>query len=141
MSANSFTTDAIRNVVFLGHGGTGTVVLRTTERDGWAIVTVSDDGIGIPADHVDRIFDPFFTTKKVGAGIGLGLSTSYGIVQRHGGTLEAESVLGEGTTFRVLLPLEPAAVTELADDDTGKDIRDLARIVQRSPAPRSSAER
>ena len=69
------------------------------------MVSVSDDGVGIPPENRDRIFEPFFTTKKVGSGTGLGLSTSYSIVRRHGGTLSVKSHPGEGTTFHVFLPL------------------------------------
>jgi signal transduction histidine kinase len=67
-------------------------------------ITVTDDGPGIPPDVLPRIFDPFFTTKDVGEGSGLGLSIVHGIVDRHGGHIEVESVMGEGTTFRITLP-------------------------------------
>ena len=69
-------------------------------------MTVADTGTGIPPGNLDRIFDPFFTTKKVGSGTGLGLSTSYSIVQRHGGAIRVESRPGTGTIFRVLLPVD-----------------------------------
>jgi signal transduction histidine kinase len=87
-------------------GETGRIELRTRRAEGGVEIWVSDTGAGIESGHMDRIFDPFFTTKRVGAGTGLGLSTSYGIVQSHGGTLEVESVPGQGTTFRVKLPLD-----------------------------------
>ena len=85
--------------------GIGTVTLTTAPHDGGVLIDISDTGTGIPPDHLDRIFDPFFTTKKVGAGTGLGLSTSFNIVRRHGGTMRVESELGRGTTFRIHLPL------------------------------------
>ena len=85
-------------------GGTGTIRLRTMLEGDWAVVSVSDDGVGIAPEHIDRIFDPFFTTKRVGSGTGLGLSTSYGIVQRHGGRIEVEGTKGGGASFRVCLP-------------------------------------
>ena len=69
-------------------------------------IRVEDNGTGIAAEHLDRIFDPFFTTKEVGVGMGLGLSTSFSIVQRHGGRLRAQSEPGEGTRFEVVLPLD-----------------------------------
>ena len=65
-------------------------------------IEISDTGTGIPPDKLNRIFDPFFTTKKTGNG--LGLATCHSIVQRHDGYIEVESVLGKGTTFRILLP-------------------------------------
>lgn len=67
-------------------------------------VSVRDNGRGIEPDHLGRVFEPFFTTRDVGAGLGLGLSVSYGIVQRHGGTLAVDSVLGEWTEFTFDLP-------------------------------------
>jgi signal transduction histidine kinase len=87
-------------------GKRGKIWLRTRQRHDGVVVEVSDTGIGIPEAHIDRIFDPFFTTKKVGSGTGLGLSTSFNIVKRHGGTLTVESKVGEGTTFGVFLPAD-----------------------------------
>lgn len=69
------------------------------------VIEISDSGSGISAIHIDKIFDPFFTTKEAGKGTGLGLSISYSIVQEHGGTIEAKSVEGSGTTFSINLPL------------------------------------
>ncbi|MBW2725352.1 MAG: PAS domain-containing sensor histidine kinase, partial [Deltaproteobacteria bacterium] len=59
---------------------------------------------GIPAENLDRIFEPFFTTKDVGDGTGLGLSTSYSIIERHGGEIRVVSEVGKGTTFDVWIP-------------------------------------
>ncbi len=68
-------------------------------------IIVRDNGNGIPQDAVDKIFQPFFTTKPTGEGTGLGLSMSYDIVKTHGGELKADTKVGEGTTFTVLLPV------------------------------------
>jgi signal transduction histidine kinase len=86
-------------------GRMGTVTLRTEACDDGVRIAISDTGAGIRAEHLDRIFDPFFTTKKVGAGTGLGLSTSFNIVRRHGGTMRVESEPGVGTRFELQLPL------------------------------------
>ena len=86
-------------------GETGTISLSTERIDDEVVVSIRDTGVGIAPEHLDRIFDPFFTTKNVGTGTGLGLSTSFGIVQRHGGTLSVESRVGRGTVFRLRLPL------------------------------------
>jgi two-component system NtrC family sensor kinase len=71
-------------------------------------VEVGDTGSGIPTEHIARIYDPFFTTKPDGAGTGLGLSVTYGIVQEHGGTLTCESAVGQGTRFIMVLPAAEA---------------------------------
>ncbi len=68
-------------------------------------VTVADTGGGIDAEHQSRVFEPFFTTKDVGAGTGLGLFVSYGIISQHHGIIELASTPGTGTTVTVKLPL------------------------------------
>ena len=69
-------------------------------------VLCTDTGCGIPPENLNKLFDPFFTTKEVGHGTGLGLSVSYGIVERHGGTIWVQSKVGKGSTFKVWLPIE-----------------------------------
>jgi two-component system NtrC family sensor kinase len=71
------------------------------------VISIVDTGCGIPEANLLRIFDPFFTSKDVGKGTGLGLSVSHGIVEAHGGFIEVESKVGEGSAFRVYLPLAP----------------------------------
>ncbi len=84
----------------------GTITIRTGAQNDWVWVEISDTGGGISPDNVKRIFEPFFTTKPVGKGTGLGLSLSFGIVKKHKGRIEVESHLGEGTTFKVWLPVQ-----------------------------------
>jgi PAS domain S-box-containing protein len=89
----------------------GWVSVSTRVDGGEALVEVGDTGAGIPSEHLARIYDPFFTTKPDGGGTGLGLAVTYGIVQEHGGRLSCDSDVGQGTRFRLVLPLmEPAIV-------------------------------
>lgn len=74
-------------------------------------IAVRDTGMGIRDEDKDRLFEPFFTTKEVGQGTGLGLSLCYEIVQKHKGTMEFESRVGEGSAFRVKLPVCPAEIS------------------------------
>jgi two-component system NtrC family sensor kinase len=83
---------------------------RNQGQKGVAIVCC-DTGCGIPAEHLDKVFDPFFTTKDVGQGTGLGLSVSYGIVDKHGGTIYVQSNVGRGSTFSVWLPITEQKMT------------------------------
>jgi two-component system, NtrC family, sensor kinase len=69
------------------------------------IISVKDNGPGIPEEIKNKIFQPFFTTKPTGQGTGLGLSLSYDIVKAHGGELNLDSKENEGTTFNLMLPL------------------------------------
>jgi two-component system NtrC family sensor kinase len=85
-------------------GQTGAIRIVTKHRGDGVSIAIHDSGVGIPRENLDRIFDPFFTTKDVGAGMGLGLSTTYGIIKRHGGTLDVQSESGRGSTFEVWLP-------------------------------------
>jgi signal transduction histidine kinase len=83
----------------------GVLRVRTAVVDGEIEIAVADSGRGIAPEHLDRIFDPFFTTKPVGEGTGLGLSISHEIVRRHGGRIDVSSAPGQGTEFRVRLPI------------------------------------
>ena len=85
----------------------GQVTIRTRSLKEMVEIAVSDTGPGIPTEHVGKIFDPFFTTKEVGEGAGLGLSISFGIIERHGGRIDVTSLPGEGATFKVQLPVRP----------------------------------
>jgi len=72
-------------------------------------IEIADSGSGIPENILQNIFDPFFTTKPVGSGTGLGLSISYGIMKKHNGRIEVSSVMGEGSVFRISLPVRQPA--------------------------------
>jgi signal transduction histidine kinase len=86
--------------------GKGDIWVRTRADGDRVVVEIRDNGVGIPKENMPKIFDPFFTSKEVGKGTGLGLSITYGIVERHEGKIEVTSEVGQGTTFRVTLPLK-----------------------------------
>ena len=96
--------NALQAIEATSKGG-GRIEIRTRAAGDEVIVEVADDGRGIPAELLPRIFDPFFTTKAVGEGTGLGLSISHGIVSDHGGRIEVENTPGQGSRFRVILPI------------------------------------
>jgi two-component system cell cycle sensor histidine kinase/response regulator CckA len=131
--------DAVR-----AHGG-GQVTIRTARltqeeavRLGYpdaqgdqALIEVADDGPGIPAEIRDKIFDPFFTTKPVGEGTGLGLATVYGIVKQSDGWIHLDTRVGEGTAFRIFLPVHhqpavAAAAPQPAQPPKRAQARDLS---------------
>jgi signal transduction histidine kinase len=87
-------------------GKLGLIDIRTHCNDQQVWIEVQDNGPGIPPDVLKKIFDPFFTTKDPGTGTGLGLSVSTNIIQQHGGTLEVNSTVGVGTTFKITLPIK-----------------------------------
>jgi PAS domain S-box-containing protein len=98
-------------------GGTVTIATRNLaadEPDGrdHVAISVSDVGLGIAPDVLDKVFDPFFTTKPVGKGTGLGLSQVHGFAHQAGGTVRVESELGKGTTVTILLPRQEAVATD-----------------------------
>ncbi len=86
--------------------GKGVITVRTGVQGNEVWVEIADTGRGIAPENLEHIFEPFFTTKPVGQGTGLGLSVSYGIVQKHGGRIEVKSALGKGATMRVWLPIK-----------------------------------
>ena len=77
-----------------------------------AIITVKDSGRGISPENLPHIFEPFFTTKNEGYGVGLGLSTVYGIMERHKGTVKVESQPGDGAFFMLVLPISNPSKSE-----------------------------
>jgi len=94
-----------------------TLTTRTDEGNTRVSLEVADTGSGIPPEIRSRIFEPFFTTKPLGEGTGLGLSLCQGIVQAHGGAIRVQSQLGEGTVFRVELPVEVLPDVQVAHSE------------------------
>jgi two-component system NtrC family sensor kinase len=102
----------INNSLYAIDGG-GLIVIRASVEGDEVVVSVHDTGSGIAPEDLDRVFQPFFSTKPVGKGTGLGLSVCFGIVRGWGGTIEAGSRPGEGTTMTIRLPLRGAATSEV----------------------------
>lgn len=96
--------NAYEAIVSKGEGGV--IAISVKKEDQYAVISIQDTGIGIPKGNQTRIFDPFFTSISP-RGSGLGLSISYGIIEKHGGRIDFESEPGRGSTFRVYLPILP----------------------------------
>jgi signal transduction histidine kinase len=104
------TLKLVRNAIqAMLDGGTLQISSHPSPDGQWMVIDVTDTGVGIDPEHLSQIFDPFYTTKQVGRGTGLGLSVTYGIVEKHGGHIEVKSSKGAGATFTLTLPLEQPA--------------------------------
>ncbi|MBI2207057.1 MAG: response regulator [Candidatus Rokubacteria bacterium] len=123
-----------------GGGDSQALTIRSRHADGETVVEILDSGPGIPEEHLGRIFDPFFTTKAAGEGTGLGLSLSIGIVQAHGGRMEARNLPGAGACFTVTLPVgDVDSVPETgADDTTQAALRGRVLVVDDETALRTT---
>lgn len=107
-------TNLLINALHASKPGTTVIIISrfspaVGEFGGAVEIQIIDQGHGIPIENLKKIFEPFFTTKEVGKGTGLGLSISYGIIKEHGGEITATSIVGEGTTFTVVLPVQKTA--------------------------------
>ncbi|MEB3293531.1 MAG: ATP-binding protein [Synechococcales bacterium] len=96
-------TEATPSTLFIGK-----ITIRTQcQLNQQVQIWITDNGMGIPPEIIDKVFDPFFTTKAIGQGAGLGLAIAHQIIEEdHGGTIEVESTLGEGSTFIITLPIQ-----------------------------------
>ncbi|HEY4072264.1 MAG TPA: ATP-binding protein [Herbaspirillum sp.] len=102
---NQVILNLVVNAAHAIQSNRGKITIRTGSDSERVWIEVTDTGSGIAKENLTRIFDPFFTTKPVGQGTGLGLSLSYGIIQKHCGEIQVDSVIGKGTTFKVILPI------------------------------------
>ncbi|MEM6255383.1 MAG: response regulator [Cyanobacteria bacterium P01_D01_bin.156] len=92
------------------HWENGDIKIATQQQGNCLLISISDNGVGIAPDHYSHIFDPFFTTKPVGQGLGLGLSTTHQTIERHHGQIHCQSDLDQGTTMKIVLPLQQPQV-------------------------------
>jgi len=83
----------------------GSINIKTGRDDGYAYISITDQGTGISREYMDKIFEPFFTTKKKGEGTGLGLSLCKRLIEANNGKIEVKSTEGQGSTFKILLPM------------------------------------
>ncbi|HSY27197.1 MAG TPA: ATP-binding protein [Burkholderiaceae bacterium] len=113
---NQVVMNIIVNAAHAIGAARGTITIRTSADTDNVLLEISDTGSGISKENLSRIFNPFFTTKPVGQGTGLGLSLSYGIIQKHQGRIDVESELGKGTCFRISLPIRHASTDEDAKE-------------------------
>jgi signal transduction histidine kinase len=93
---------AIEDKSFTNQQPTITITTESTDED--VFITISDNGIGMNTEVMNKIFEPFFTTKEVGRGTGLGLSIAYNIMEKHHGFIEVDSTPGEGSKFMLGIP-------------------------------------
>jgi signal transduction histidine kinase/CheY-like chemotaxis protein len=107
----------------------GTITLSARESGGAVEIAVADTGAGMTDEVRSRVFDPFFTTKGK-AGMGLGMAVSYGIIRRHEGTVEVESEVGRGSTFRIKLPAAKSSATSEATPTATVEHPSLALVPQ-----------
>ena len=121
---NQVFLNLIKNAAESFGEGSGQIDVRLRHDEGHVVVEVEDDGEGISEQALPSLFEPFFTTKEKTGGTGLGLSISRGIVIAHGGRIEVESQVGEGTTFRIFLPIERSA--EIPVPDSNHETSELA---------------
>jgi CheY-like chemotaxis protein/two-component sensor histidine kinase len=105
-----------------GRGGVLRVEAKAGPDGKRIVVSIADQGIGIPEHNLAKIFDPFFTTKEEGKGTGLGLSTAYGIISNHDGTVTVRSKVGQGTTVTVELPAD--VDLPVADGPASRPVQD-----------------
>ena len=109
--------------------------LNKDQSENFVALEFSDTGMGIPPSLLTRIFDPFFTTKEVGKGTGLGLSQVYGFAHQAGGTVQADSTVGQGTTITIYLPASTEAETvesAVADDEAARERHPVVLVVDDS---------
>ncbi|HVK93347.1 MAG TPA: ATP-binding protein [Noviherbaspirillum sp.] len=102
---NQVILNIVVNAAHAISGERGKITIRTGVEGDNIWIEIADTGAGIPKELLSRIFDPFFTTKPIGTGTGLGLSLSYGIIQKHHGHIKVDSELNRGTTFHITLPI------------------------------------
>jgi signal transduction histidine kinase len=96
------------------------ITIYTEEADNEVSVRIKDNGVGIPEEIKNRIWEPFFTTKEVGVGTGLGMSITYGIIEKHGGKIDLSSEVGKGTEFVITLPKKITPIKKKEDKEVAE---------------------
>ena len=95
----------------------GTLTIKTSNSNNEIRISIKDSGTGIPEKILPKIFDPFFTTKEPGKGTGMGLSISYSIIKKHQGVITAQSTVGEGTEFKIILPVGKQPISDKVEEE------------------------
>jgi two-component system NtrC family sensor kinase len=123
--------NVLLNGIHASHSG-GEIKVTVCQQGDKALIEIADQGKGIPEQEMSRVFNPFYSTKPEGQGTGLGLAVSYGIINKHGGTITIESEENKGTCVRMLLPLVAMPIESTGQEEKQEQEHDIFEGLKRA---------
>ncbi len=123
---NQVFMNILVNAAHAIRGPNGEITISTSADKDFVYVSIKDNGVGIPEENMKKIFEPFFTTKDVGKGTGLGLSLAYDIIKKHGGLIDVDSKVGQGSEFIISIPLNAVFQNDSEEGNVKAEYKEAA---------------